>query len=76
MNELQEIRDRLARLEDKAEAIFRSTEKTRKYFKATLYVTVVTIVVPMIGLLFVIPYFLKTLGGAYGGLTGLDGLGE
>jgi CHASE3 domain sensor protein len=61
MNEMQEIRDRLAKIEERTEMIFRSAEKTRKYFMWTLIVTVVTIVLPAIGLLVAIPMFLKTM---------------
>lgn len=75
MNELQEIRDRLAKLEEKADAIFRSAEKTRKYFKATLIVTVLTIVLPAIGLAFAIPFYLRTLSGTGIDIDTLNGLG-
>lgn len=64
MNELQEVRDRLDRIEGKVDAVFVSAEKTRTYFKWTLIVTVATIVLPMIGLALVIPFFASTLGGA------------
>lgn len=78
MNELQEVRDRLAALETKMDAVFVSAEKTRKYFKATLIVTVLTIVLPGIGLMFAIPFFIKTIGSAYGldALDPLNGLGN
>ncbi len=71
MNELQEIRDRLARLEERTEAIFASAEKTRKYLKAAFYVTVITVVLPLLGVLLLVPYLMRTLG-AYGDL--LNGL--
>lgn len=74
MNELQEVRERLARLEEKAEAIFVSAEKTRKYFKATLIVTVLTIVVPVIGLALVIPFALKAISGSMLDPSVLQGL--
>lgn len=44
----------------KLDAVFQSVEKMRKYFKWTLIVTVLTIVVPLIGLAFVIPIFLRS----------------
>ena len=47
--------------EKKLEEIYRSVEKTRKYFLWTLIITVVMIALPLIGLLFVIPTFLKAL---------------
>jgi hypothetical protein len=58
---MEEILRKLQEQEAKVDAIWRSVEKTRKYFKWTLIVTLVTIVLPLIGLIFVIPVFLKTL---------------
>jgi hypothetical protein len=54
-------------IEKKLDAIFVSVEKTRKYFKWTMIITIVVIVLPLIGLVFAIPAFLKT----YSGLSGL-----
>ena len=42
------------------EKIYASTEKTRKMFLWTLIVSVVAFLLPLIGLLFAIPYFLST----------------
>ena len=52
-------------LEKKIDAIYKSAESTRRYFKITLIISIAVIVLPLIGLIFVIPYFLKTisLGG-------------
>jgi len=61
MNELQDIAARLERVEAKTDAIFRSAEKTRRYFLGTLIITVATIVLPLIGMIFLIPYYLKTI---------------
>lgn len=67
MNELQDVVARLERVEAKADAIFRSAEKTRKYFLATLIVTVVAIVLPLIGMVILVPYYLSTIDlGSYG----------
>ncbi len=66
-----EIQDRLVALEQKIDAIFVSTEKTRKYFLWTMIITLVVVVVPAIGLLFAIPAFLDNY---VGGMAGLDGL--
>jgi hypothetical protein len=41
-------------------AILTSTEKTRKYFLWILIITVATVVLPLIGLLFAIPSFINT----------------
>lgn len=54
----------MAKLEEqqkKIDQVFVSVEKMRKYFKWTLIISVAMIVLPMIGLAFAIPAFLKTL---------------
>lgn len=51
---------RLNALESKVDAIFISVEKTRKYFLTSVIVTIVMFILPLIGLLFVIPSFLGT----------------
>lgn len=62
-----DISSRLDILEAKLDATYRSAEKMRKYFLVTMWVTIVTIVLPMIGLALVIPSFINiytnTLGG-------------
>lgn len=55
--------DVLKKLEEqdkKLEAIFQSSEKMRKYFLWTLIITVVVIVLPLVGLIFVMPSFLDS----------------
>lgn len=52
----------LKKLEDhdkKLDAIFRSAEKTRRYFLWTLIITLGVFVIPLIGLLFIIPKFIS-----------------
>lgn len=63
-----EILKKLEEQDQKIEAIWRSVEKTRKYFLATIIATVVMTVLPLIGLAFAIPFFLSTLSQSYGGL--------
>ena len=53
---------KLTALEAKIDAIFVSVEKTRKYFKWTMIITVALFVLPLIGLLFAIPAFLSSYG--------------
>ena len=50
----------VAAQDKRLEAIYVSSEKTRKYFLWTLIITGVTIIVPLIGLAFAIPYLLST----------------
>ncbi|MDD5145699.1 MAG: hypothetical protein PHF44_02565 [Candidatus Pacebacteria bacterium] len=57
----EEILKKIEAQDKKLEEIYRSIEKTRKYFLWSLIITVVAIVLPLIGLAFAIPVFLKTL---------------
>ena len=59
---------KLTALEAKIDAIFVSVEKTRKYFKWTMIITVALFVLPLIGLLFAIPAFLSSYGSTFQGL--------
>lgn len=57
----------LKKLEDQAtkiEEIRVSVEKMRKYFLWTMLISIAVIVLPAIGLIFVIPQFLNTYGAA------------
>lgn len=63
----QENNEKLELIEAKVDAVYASVEKIRKYMLVTAWVTIAMIVLPMIGLAFVIPMFInnyvKTLGG-------------
>jgi len=61
-----EIFKKIEEQEKKIDAIYLSVEKTRKYFLWTLIVTIVTIVLPLIALIFIIPWMLNTMSSAYG----------
>ena len=58
-----DVDTRLTALEKKIDAIFVSTEKTRKYFLVTMIVTAVAFALPLIGLLFAIPSFMASYSG-------------
>ncbi|HZX50393.1 MAG TPA: hypothetical protein VFE94_04625 [Candidatus Paceibacterota bacterium] len=64
----QHILQKLEEQEKKLEAIYRSVEKTRKYFLWTLIITAVVFLLPLLGLLFLIPKVLSLYA------TGLEGL--
>ncbi len=49
-------------MDSKIDAIYKSTEKTRKYFLAVLIITVVAFVVPLFGLIFAVPSLISTYG--------------
>lgn len=61
----QEILQKLQAQDEKLEQIYQSVEKTRRYFLWTLIATLVTFFLPLIGLVFAIPFFLNTLSSAY-----------
>jgi len=54
-----EIQNKIAELDRKINEIYISVEKTRKYFLWTMIITVAIVVLPLIGLMFVIPSFLS-----------------
>lgn len=62
----QELAKQLASQDEKLERIYQSVEKTRRYFLWTMVATVVTFVLPLVGLIFAVPFFLSTLSSAYG----------
>lgn len=59
-----EILKKLEEQGRRIEEIFISVEKMRKYFLWTLVISVAFIILPMIGLMFVVPQFLNTLNTA------------
>lgn len=64
----EQIGSRLAELEKKIDAIWTSVEKTRKYFLAVIWISILVVVLPLIGLAFIIPSFLDTYMSAMNGL--------
>lgn len=57
--------EQLIRLEEKIDAVYVSAEKTRKYLLTTLIITIVTIVLPIIIAVIMIPMALDTFGNLY-----------
>jgi hypothetical protein len=62
----QDIQKKLAEQDAKLDAIYSSVEKTRKYFVAIFWVTIVAFVLPLLGLVFAIPSFLKMYSDVQG----------
>ncbi len=60
----QEIQKQIEELNEKIEGVYVSVEKTRKYIMWTGIITLAVIVLPLIGLLFVIPSFLSNYTNA------------
>ena len=61
----QEILQKFEAQDKKLDAIYQSAEKTRKYILWTAIITLVTIVLPIIALAFIIPWFLNVMSSAY-----------
>ena len=57
----QDILNKLDEQDKKLDAILESSEKMRKYFMWTLIISVAVIVLPLIGLVFVLPSFFDSL---------------
>jgi len=60
-----ELSQKIDAQQQKIDAIYKSVESLRKYFKWTIIITVVTIVLPLIALAFVLPWFVSTITSAY-----------
>lgn len=56
----QDTQAKIEEMDAKLNAIYTSVEKTRKYFLVTMWVTIAVFVLPLFGLIFVIPTFLNT----------------
>ena len=67
-----DIEARLKALEEKLDNIYVSAEKTRKYFLVTMWVTVILFVLPLVGLLFVVPKAMSSYLGSLGGMNAQD----
>lgn len=61
----QEILEKLKDQEQKLEKIYDSVDKLKRYFLWTLIITVVTIVLPIIGIIIILPWFIKVITSAY-----------
>lgn len=64
----QEIIKKLVELDGKINSIYISVEKTRKYFLWTMIITVAVVVLPVIGLMFILPSFMNTYVSSLSGL--------
>jgi uncharacterized membrane protein len=64
----QDIIKKLEEQEIKIEAIWKSVEKTRKYFLYTLIASIAMFILPLIGLAIIIPIFLSSLSKSMEGL--------
>jgi len=60
-----QLEQKLKEQDQKLDKIYASIEKMRKYFLWTMLITIATIVLPLLALIAVIPWFLSVIGGAY-----------
>lgn len=63
-----DIKNKLDAHDAKLDAIHKSVEKTRRYFVLFFWVTVIGLVLPLIGIVFVVPKFLNTYTNTLRGL--------
>lgn len=56
---------KLAEMDQKIDRMFKSVEKLRRYFLWTLIITLITVVLPLVALLFVAPWALGILSNTY-----------
>lgn len=57
--------ERFTALEQKVDLTYKSAEKTRKYILAIVILSVVMVVLPLIGIVFVAPYAIDALTSTY-----------
>ncbi len=62
---------KLAEQNEKIDKIYKSVEKTRKYFLWTMIITVALFVLPLVGLFFAIPSFMKNYVGQIDAISGM-----
>lgn len=68
MSSEEQIIQMLKQNDEKMEKIYASVEKTRKYFLYSLIITILMFILPLIGLIIVIPMFMDSYIGALKGI--------
>jgi len=58
---LQKIEDQNKKLD----AIYTSVQKTRRYFLITMWITIIVFILPIVGLVFIVPYFINSYLGSF-----------
>jgi hypothetical protein len=64
----EDLKQKVSQMDAKIDAIYASTEKTRKYFLWTLIITLALVLLPAVALLFAIPSFIASYS-ALGDIT-------
>lgn len=65
---MEELQKKIEEQGVKIDAIYKSVEKTRKYFLIMTWITVIFIVLPLIGLISVLPSFISSYTNTLSGL--------
>ncbi len=65
---LQRLEARLLESEKKIDVIYESVRKIQQYFKWTFIVTAIFFILPLIAMIFVVPYIINTYSSLYEGL--------
>jgi hypothetical protein len=66
-----QLQSRIDALEKKLDAVYASVEKTRKYILVMVIATVITLVLPLVGALFIIPSIMSNYSNYSVSLEGL-----
>jgi len=62
---MEEVLKKIEEQQAKIDAMYVSVERLRKYFLWTLIITVVTVVLPLVALIFTVPYLINTITTMY-----------
>ncbi len=62
---METIEEKITRLEQKIDAVYVSSEKSRKYLLIILIGTIVMFILPLIMGALMLPFLMSTVGGMY-----------
>ena len=62
---MDEILKKIEEQQIKIDAMYVSVEKLRKYFLWTLIITIVTVALPLVAMIFAVPFLLNTMSSIY-----------
>ena len=54
--------------EQMLQAIYENTRKTKNYMKWSLYITIILVVLPLLAMVFIVPFVFSSLSSTYGSL--------
>lgn len=68
----EELKQKIDAQQEKIDEIYKEMKKLKRYFLWTFWLTVVFFVLPLVALVFVVPWFLSTYLGSMGMGGGAD----